>query len=262
MHSRNLIAHIFIFTLILSLNATGETVIPTNSTDDNDYAIEIADSLSPLISFYPWTPQLIPKPHPSLARLTETDYKQAARELGVEVATIKAVVFIEAGPSRRGFSSEGIPIVNFDLNLFNSLARRRGIVLTKFKKSNPEVFAPLNKQKYGTTQKAQLARLYSAMDIDSTTAKEATFWGMFQIGGFNWDRCGCSSVDEYVELMSTSEHDQLELFVKYILSRKLERYLQAKNWSGFALRYNGKSYARHGYHKRLAKAYRNFVSKK
>lgn len=260
MWNKNFIASISC--VILTLPVAGESSQPITYMNESYDAIELADSLSPLIPLNAWTPRLIPEPHPSLNRLSENDYLQAARELGVEVATIKAVVFIEAGPSRRGFSSEEVPIVNFDLNLFRNFARRKGIALTKFKNSNPEVFAPLNKQKYGSIQNAQLARLHSAMAIDSIAAQEATFWGMFQIGGFNWKKCGCSSIEEYVRLMSTSERDQLELFVKFILSRKLERYLQAKNWAGFALRYNGKSYARHGYHKRLAKAYRNFVSKK
>lgn len=224
-------------------------------------AIELADSLSPLISFHPWTPLLIPERHPSLTRLTEDDFIKAANELGVEVATIKAVVQIEAGPSGKGFSEEGVPIINFDFSLFQKFAKRRGIRLSKFKKSNPVVFAPLNRRKYGSTQKAQFARLNSGMEIDSVVALEATFWGMFQIGGFNWKKCGCSSVDEFVELMSTSERDQLELFVRYIISRDLGGYLQAKNWAGFAMRYNGKSYAKRGYHKRLARAYRKFASK-
>lgn len=224
-------------------------------------AIELADSLSPLISFHSWTPLLIPERHPSLTRLTEDDFKQAAKELGVEVATIKAVVQIEAGPSGNGFSEEGVPLINFDFSLFKTFTKRKGIKLSKFKKSNPTVFAPLNRRKYGSTQKAQLARLDSGMKIDSVAAIEATFWGMFQIGGFNWEKCGCASVDEFVELMSTSEHDQLELFVHYIISRNLEGYLQTKNWAGFAMRYNGKSYAKRGYHKRLARAYQKFATK-
>ena len=254
----------FAFTVIitfLSITAVRAHSPQTGLVLHAHESIELADSLSPLISFHPWTPLLIPERHPSLTRLTEDDFIQAAKELGVEVATIKAVVQVEAGPSGKGFSEVGVPLINFDFSLFQTFTRRKGIRLSKFKKSNPTVFAPLNRRKYGSTQKAQFARLDSGMEIDSVAALEATFWGMFQIGGFNWKKCGCASVNEFVDLMSTSEHDQLELFVRYILSRNLEGYLQAKNWAGFALRYNGKSYARRGYHNRLARAYRKFAAK-
>ncbi len=34
--------------------------------------------------------------------------------------------------------------------------------------------------------------------------------------------------------------------------------LKAKNWAGFARKYNGASYARRGYHTKMAAAYRKF----
>ena len=250
----------FIITFLCADIATAEKSYVSQSSGVD--SIAVLDSLSPLISFHPWTPLLVPKPHPSLVRLSENDFIQAARELGVEVATIKAVVHIEAGPTGKGFHDEGIPIINFDFTLFKKFSRQRGIKLSSYKKSHPIVFASLNIKKYGSVQQAQYARLNCAPDNDSGTALEATFWGMFQIGGFNWKRCGCLSVNDFVEKMSTSEHEQLELFVRYIISRNLERYLQAKNWAGFALQYNGKNYARHSYHTRLAKAYRKYATKR
>ena len=242
------------FAFLSITTAKADLSCPTTPDKQEHRAIELADSLSPLISFHPWTPLLLPEPHPSSIRLSETDFIEAAAQLGVEVATIKAVVLVEAGHSEKGFDEPGMPIINFDLSLFKKFSRAKGIKLSKFQKSHPAVFAPLNRKKYGGIQQAQYARLNSAMEIDSVIAYEATFWGMFQIGGFNWKKCGCSSVDEYVRLMSRSEHDQLELFVRFILSRKLEGYLQAKNWAGFALRYNGKQYAKRGYPQRLARA--------
>ena len=38
-------------------------------------------------------------------RLTDDDYKQAAHELGIDVASIKAVIEIEAGQTIRDFTS-------------------------------------------------------------------------------------------------------------------------------------------------------------
>ena len=88
-----------------------------------------------------------------------------------------------------------------------------------------------------------------------------TFWGMFQIGGFNYKQCGCESVDEMVKLMSDSELMQLELFARFIKNAGMLDDLKKKNWAGFARKYNGTSYARRGYHTRMANAYAKFKKK-
>ena len=93
------------------------------------------------------------------------------------------------------------------------------------------------------------------MSINPHAAIEGTFWGMFQIGGFNWKKCGAASPEEFVRLMSRSERDQLELFAEFIVNSGLLSSLKAKNWRKFAAGYNGPSYASRGYHTRLAKAY-------
>ena len=71
---------------------------------------------------------------------------------------------------------------------------------------------------------------------------------------------GCSDVDEFVEIMSESEFSQLELFAKFITNTGMLADLRNKNWAGFARKYNGASYARRGYHTRMAAAYRKFKS--
>lgn len=191
----------------------------------------------------------------STRRLTDSDYRTVAEELGIEIAAMKAVVEIEAGASHRGFYRPGKPIINFDLAMFRSFARRRGIVLSSFAKSHTVVFASPNGRKYGSYQAAQYARLEAAMEIDSTTAIYGTFWGMFQIGGFNWKKCGAKSPEDFVRRMSCSEHEQLELFARFLTSTDLVKYLRAHNWTEFARRYNGPGFARHAYHTRLARSY-------
>ncbi|MBO7165031.1 MAG: DUF3380 domain-containing protein, partial [Muribaculaceae bacterium] len=43
-----------------------------------------------------------------------------------------------------------------------------------------------------------------------------------------------------------------------IVNAKQVEYLRRKDWSGFARRYNGPSYAKRGYHTKMANAYRKF----
>ena len=122
------------------------------------------------------------------------------------------------------------------------------------------VFAAPNARRYGSTQAAQQERLRMARTIDEKTAVQGTFWGMFQIGGFNWKLCGCSSLEEFVTRMSRSERDQLELFANFIKSIGIDKALANKNWAAFARRYNGPSYASRGYHTRMAAAYKRHKS--
>lgn len=193
---------------------------------------------------------------PRSGRLTEQDYVEIAQELGVEVASIKAVVDIEAGRAHQGFWTEGRPVLNFDLSIYRQMAKRHNINPERYKKTHPAIFSRPSIARYGSQQAAVQARFDQAASIDSVSAIEGTFWGMFQIGGFNWRLCGTSSPQEFLRLMSRSERDQLELFAEFIRRTGLLPSLKAKNWSAFARGYNGPRYASRGYHRRLAEAYR------
>lgn len=191
----------------------------------------------------------------TILRLTEDDYREVAERLGVETAAIKAVVDIEAGRAHQGFFAPGKPIINFDLTMFRRFARKRGINLSRYSGSHSIVFSRPNARRHGSTQAAQQARLKAARSINELTAIEGTFWGMFQIGGFNWKLCGCDDIHDFVKKMSTSERAQLDLFAEFIHRQGLDKYLRNKNWAAFASRYNGPSYASRGYHTRMASAY-------
>lgn len=190
--------------------------------------------------------------------LTMADYEKVAKELDIPIAAIRAVVEIEAGPRAEGFNSDRTPIINFDITMFRQAARRRGININEYRKSHPVVFAPLNRRRFGSTQAAQYARLDSAMTIDTLAAIEGTFWGMFQIGGFNWKLCGCSSARDFANQMCESELAQLELFARFIKARGLDKYIRARDWAGFSLRYNGPGYKRMRYDSRMAAAFARF----
>lgn len=190
--------------------------------------------------------------------LTEEDFIEVAEELGVEVAAIKAVVEIEAGKSHQGFWDEGKPLINFDLAMFRRMAAKNKVSLSGAQRKYPVIFARPNASRYGSQQAGQQARLDAARAVHDLSAIEGTFWGMFQIGGFNWKKCGAQTPDEFVDLMSRSERDQLELFAKFITNTGLLQHLKNKNWAAFARGYNGNGYAKRGYHTRMANAYSKF----
>lgn len=186
----------------------------------------------------------------TIISLTEEDFEEVAQRLGVEVAAIKAVVEIEAGRTHQGFVAPGKPLINFDLAMFRRFATRRGVNLSKYSKSHSVVFTSSR----GSQTKAH-RRLDAAMSINPHAAIEGTFWGMFQIGGFNWKKCGTESLEDFAKRMATTERAQLDMFAEFITNAGLLKSLQDKNWAKFARGYNGPGYARRGYHTRMAQAY-------
>lgn len=195
-------------------------------------------------------------------RLTEEDYEEVAQMLDVDVAAIKAVVDIETGRRHEGFWAPGKPLINFDLTMYRRFAPRCGVSLTKARKAHPEIFRRPDARRYGSYQAAQQARLDAACDVDTVSAYQSTFWGMFQIGGFNWRKCGCDSVQQFVELMSRSERSQLELFARFIENSGMVDAVRRHNWLQFALKYNGPKAKSRGYHKRLAASYKRHSAEK
>lgn len=188
-------------------------------------------------------------------QLTDDDYREVAEELGVEVAAIKAVVDIEAGRAHKGFWAPGKPIINFDLTMFRKFAPRNGLSLATAKKQAPVIFAGPNIRKYGSQQAGQQARLDAARALNSAAGIEGTFWGMFQIGGFNWKKLGFESPEAFVEAMSHSERAQLEIFAHFLKTFNMVDDIRNKQWLKFALKYNGPRAKARGYHTRMAAAY-------
>ena len=182
--------------------------------------------------------------------LTDEDFAIVARELGVEVAAIKAVVAIEAGKEMKGFWAPGVPVINFDRSMYNQVRNR-----ASNRSGDKSAKVPKGLKGYALQEWTQLT---NARRVNRDGADMGTFWGMFQIGGFNYKLCGCSSVAEMVRLMSYSELEQLELFATFIRNSGMLPSLKAKNWAAFARKYNGASYARRGYHTKMAAAYARF----
>ncbi len=182
--------------------------------------------------------------------LTDNDFRKVAAELNVEIAAIKAVVRIEAGANMEGFWAPGVPVINFDRSMYNKSKPPRNVKAPASEKVPDGI-----KSAYGRKEWSQLV---AARKVNLDKANMGTFWGMFQIGGFNYKICGCKTVQEFVDRMSYSEFEQLELFANFIRNSGMLPALQKKDWSTFARKYNGASYARRGYHTRMAAEYKKF----
>lgn len=182
-------------------------------------------------------------------KITNKEYQQAADLLGVELATVKAVVEVES--NGKGFLKSGEPVILFEGHIFH---RRTG-----GKYSTPEN-ANISYRSWTSKyyNEDQHKRLQKAVKLDRSAALESASWGLFQIMGFNYAACGFENVQQFIIAMYKGEKEHLMAFVNFIRSNRLDKYLKEKNWAGFARRYNGPGYAKNKYDTKLANAYKKY----
>ena len=188
------------------------------------------------------------------SKLTDEDYRRAAISLGVEIAVVKAVTFVESGGA--GFDKQGRPKILFEAHHFGKLTGYKynsqpDISDTTWAESKPYYKSPYD----------QYQRLNKASTYDKTAAQKSASWGLFQILGDNHITAGYSNVDAYVKAMFESEGKQLDAFVNFVKrNNNLSSSLKTKDWATFALNYNGKGYKENAYDTKLADAYNHFKS--
>ena len=97
--------------------------------------------------------------------------------------------------------------------------------------------------------------LLAAMQLDETAALLSASYGLGQILGENYKLCGYDTVQDMVNDFAEDEQLQLEAMVNFLISKGLDKALQAHDWATLARGYNGSQYAHNSYDKKLAAAY-------
>jgi len=188
-------------------------------------------------------------------KISEKDYENAANDLGVEVAVVKAIKDVEAGGSGYVFSNH--PTILFESHVFWKELKKRGINPSNYNDTDllNETWNQGKTHYVGGV--GEHARLRKASLINSDAANASASWGLFQIMGNNYAKCGCRSVSEFVERMCKSESEQLMMFVAFIKKNNLHRFLKGKEkqWASFAAGYNGSRYKENQYDTKLMEAY-------
>ncbi|AZB23580.1 N-acetylmuramidase family protein [Chryseobacterium bernardetii] len=179
--------------------------------------------------------------------LTEQDYIDAAKELGCEVAAIKAVSEVEA--PKGGFQADGRPTILFERHKFHEFTKG------KYSKEFPDISNP----RPGGYTNDEHARLDKAAKLDRNAALKSASWGKFQIMGFNHNLVGFPVLQDFINAMYKSEGEQLKAFVKFIKANKLDDELRDKRWADFARIYNGRNYHINAYDKKMAAAYKKYL---
>lgn len=184
--------------------------------------------------------------------LGQSHIENAAIRLGVSVAAVLAVNEVESQSS--GFLDDGRVVILYERHVMYKRLKAEDYDADSYATKSPNIVnARMGGYRGGA---AEHSRLRAAQAIDHDIALESCSWGQYQIMGYHWDALGYQSVQHFVELMSESEANQLDAFVKFIeLDSNLHKALKAKKWTDFAKLYNGPAYARNFYDVKLARAY-------
>lgn len=180
-------------------------------------------------------------------RLDDIDLPRLGAEIGCGEDELHAVLDVETRGT--GFDDQGRPRILFERHKFYEYVSAD--------KRTAAVNAGLASKTSGGYGKEseQYAKLERAMKIDERAALFACSWGLPQIMGFNHKSAGYDSVYDMIEAFKDDEENQLAAMVRFIKNNKLDDNLRAHDWDGFALGYNGKGYAKHNYHGRLAESF-------
>lgn len=187
-------------------------------------------------------------------QLTEDNVIEAAKELGVELAAIKAVSEVESRGG--GFIREGQPKVLFERHWMNRRLNHYGLTLAaKLGRSQrPDIV----NTKTGGYRGGSLewTRLQTARTLSEAAALESASYGRYQLMGFHWEALGYGSIQSFYEEHCKHEGKHLDGFVRFIKAdSRLITALTKKDWDTFARVYNGPAYAKNKYNIKMAEAY-------
>lgn len=194
--------------------------------------------------------------------LSEQDLIDFSLKYGLELAAVKAVNEIES--SGKGFLLDGRPKILFEGHVFWKQLKNRGVNPVVFVNDYTKnvLFENANRQYYvgGSQEYSRLEKAAGMSDLPAfhDAAYAAASWGAFQIMGYHFEALGYPSVDAFVSTMYEHEREHLAAFGLFLQVNNLLTHLKNKNWDQFAKGYNGPSYAQHGYHTKLKKAYEKY----
>jgi hypothetical protein len=169
--------------------------------------------------------------------LIELDIMNCANELHLEPACIKAVIEVESNGC--GFLSNGDPKILFEGHLFYAELKKRGINPEQFIKGNEDILYKSWTKKFYKGGIKEYSRLYRAKMIHEEAALRSASWGMFQILASNCRACGYTNANTFVAAMYTHERNHLTAFCNLVKYNGWLKYLQDKDWKGFATHWNG-----------------------
>jgi hypothetical protein len=186
------------------------------------------------------------------APISTAGFFSASAELGNDRAALWALLAVET--KGFGFLPDRRPKILFERHIFH---KRTG---GRFSADQPAISNGGAGGYIGGA--AEYDRLARAMLLDRDAALESASWGLGQIMGFNAPLLGFPSASAMVSKFGDSEDAQLDGVVRFIRANPaLARAFRMGDWPRVAFFYNGPSYARNQYDRKLAAAHAAFGAK-
>lgn len=195
------------------------------------------------------------------AAITDEEVLEIAKALGdSDTRRIKAVAQVESNGG--GWFASGLPTILYERHYFWRLTSAANRVLSWF--ANPEYGGyTLDSNKNGLNDSWE--KLSFAVCKDPIAALQSVSIGKFQIMGRWYRECGYQHPIEMLWAARNGEYAHYAMLRDYILNvAQLKRAFLAINGNAdncipFAIGYNGSGYYKHGYHIRIARAYREVL---
>jgi hypothetical protein len=165
-------------------------------------------------------------------------------------------MFARGAKSPEGRDLTGLPVVRFEAHVFYDQLIDVDVNPVTTPRSRNDIISAKRNDKLVKTRAGEWDRLEAARLIHKDAANCSASWGKFQIMGFNWRKCSCASVIEFVRIMH-DEEGQTELFANFLKYHpQMVEALYRRDWRTFAYLYNGPGYAANKYDKKMAEEYR------
>lgn len=190
-------------------------------------------------------------------QLSQQDFENAAQQLGVPVAAVKAVATVESNGG--GFMTDGRVKVQYEPHvMFQRISLKFGQARALQELAKHPDLVARSAGSYQSLDREDQDMNRAAQVIDRDSALESASWGAFQIMGYHWKTCGYANLQAFINAQYSAA-GQLDTFVKFIQADPvLLRALKNRDWAGFASRYNGKGYKANRYDTKMADAYAQF----
>ena len=166
---------------------------------------------------------------------TEEDFMHISERLGIDAATLGALLDVEAPAVAPAFAPDGRPSIIFERSVFSRLTGQR------FDTSHPALSGRFDPRQVPRDQTERWKQFEEAFALDADAAMKATSWGRFSILGANHAASGFQTVGELVSFLSESESNQYEaVLLGFIVGRDLAGPLQRHDWEAFSQVYSGR----------------------
>lgn len=179
-----------------------------------------------------------------------------AADMDLEPAALLAIAEVEsAGKPFAVIGGRNEPLIRFEGHYFDrrlspdnrKAARAAGL-------SSPTAGRIANPG----TQAARWSLVARAAAIDAKAAHESVSWGLGQVMGAHWAWLGYADVAALVAEARSGAGGQARLMARYIDRAGLAASIRRRDWAAFARGYNGPAFARNGYDRKIAAAYKRY----